>query len=387
MKKLLALLLAIMVILSFSACSPSSNSGKTATKGDIKIGDLQDITGATSALGKMIQDGAQWAVDDINSNGGINGRKIKLITYDTKGQVQEAINDFNLLCTSDKVSAIIGPPVANIGIAIAPISQKYTVPVLQFALDTRANLQTNGKPYKNMFLLQPSADQQGAIMATYAAKEKGYKRFGIIYNQSNAYSVSLVAAFKKTAAKLDGVTIAAEVPYQATDKDFKTMLGKLTSAHVDAIYAPNYIQELVLITQQARAIGFNGPMIFGLDACPPFASLTGPEANGVIYIDNIKDSEPAIQSIVSAFKTKTGNNATNKFFLGDDVMNILAQTIKKVGDDPTAVQKSIENLSGYKGYTGTITMDPSNHETKGLSMYIDEVVNQKPSTIKSYSVD
>jgi len=386
MKKILALSLAIMIILSFSACS-TSNSSKTATKSDIKIGDLQDITGATSALGKMVQAGAQWAVDGINSKGGINGRKIKLITYDTKGQVQEAINDFNLLCSSDKVSAIIGPPIANIDIAIAPISDKYNVPVLQFALDTRANLKADGKPYKNMFLLQPSADQQGAIMATYAAKEKGYKKFGIIYNQSNAYSISLVAAFKKTAADLPGVSIAAEVPYQATDKDFKTMLGKLTAAHVDAIFAPNYIQELTLITQQAREIGYNGPLICGLDAAPPFASVCGPESNGIVYIDNIEDSDPAIQTIMSDFKQKTGNDATDKFFLGDDVMNIIAQTIKNVGDDPAAVQKAIESLNGYKGYTGTITMNPDNHETKGLSMFIDEIVNQQPQTIKKYSVD
>jgi len=218
------------------------------------------------------------------------------------------------MATTDKVSAVIGPPVANIAIAIAPISEQYNVPVLHFAIDDRASLKDDGAPYKNMFLFQPSAKQQGAIMAKYAVEEQGLKKFGIIYNQSNAYSVSLLEPFKKTAESL-GAEIVAEVPYQPNDKDFKTMLNKIVSAGVDAIYAPNYTQELILIVQQARAIGFEGRLICGLDACPPFPELCGPEANGVIYINNITESEPQIQGIIKAYKEKTGNDATNKFFL------------------------------------------------------------------------
>lgn len=405
MKRLSAALLAILAIFSFSACNSTSSSGPVSSgsegasstsssspssnsKGDILIGDIQDLTGTTSALGKMVEEGAQWAVDEINSKGGVDGRNVRLITYDTKGQVQAAINSFNYLVTSDQVSAIIGPPVSNIDIALAPISEKYNVPILQFAGDARAVVKDDGQPYKNMFLLQPSSEQEGYIMAAFGATTRGYKKFGVIYNQSNAYSVSLVQAFQNALKKINnGATIVETVPYQQNDKDFKTMLGKLTAADVDAIYAPNYIQELVLIAQQARAIGYNGPLICGLDANPPFASLAGPEANGVIYINNVDDGNSTIQSMVAAYKQKTGNDATVKFFLGYDAMNILADTIKKVGDDPAAIQKAISNLSGFEGTTGTISIDPSTHQTTGLSMYVDEVTDQKPKVITSFKED
>jgi ABC-type branched-chain amino acid transport systems, periplasmic component len=385
MKRWLAGLLTAIMVLSLTACGTSKSSGSSDP--EIKIGVLQDITGTTSTLGKMIQAGAQYAADDINAKGGINGKKIKLITYDTKADVQQAITNFTRMCTTDKVSAIIGPPVANIGIAIAPISEKYNVPVLGFAIDDRATIKTDNTPYKNMFLFQPSANQQGAIMASFGAKEKGFKKFGIIYNQSNSYSLSLVDAFKKTIGSIGGASVDAEVKYQSSDKDFKTLISKLKDAGVDCIFAPNYTQELVLITQQARAIGFNGPIIAGLDAAPPFATLTGPESNKVIYINNITEADPKIQEITAAYKKASGNDATNKFFLGYDVMNIIAQTVKSAGTDPAAIQKAVEKLTNYQGLTGNITIDPKTHQTKGLEMVMFEISNQQPKEIKRYSAD
>jgi len=360
-------------------------AGAATTQGEVLVGCLQDVTGPTSTMGKMIKEGAQWAVDEINKSGGIKGRQVKLIVYDTRGDVQEAINAFKRLCTTDKVSAIIGPPVANIGIAIAPISEQYKVPVLGFAIDNRATIKPDGHPYKNMFLFQPSSDQQGAIMANFAARERKYKTFGIFYNQGNAYSVSLVASFKDALKDLPGTNVAIEVPYQPNDKDYKTMLSKIKAANVDAIYAPNYTQELILTCQQARAIGFNGPLICGLDACPPFASLCGPEADGVIYINNITESDPQIQGITKSYLDKTGNTATNKFFLGYDVMKIIAKTVDTVGDDPEAVQKAVENLSGYAGLTGTITINPATHQTVGLEMIMHEIKNGQPVVLKRYT--
>lgn len=396
MKKFLAILLAVLMIFSIAACgstepegedpSETPSEGETASEGDVVIGVLQDITGVTSTLGKMVEEGAKWAADEINAAGGINGRQIKVVTYDTKADVQEAINAFNRMCTTDKVSAIIGPPVANIAIAIAPISEQHNVPVLQFAIDDRATIKDDGTPYKNMFLFQPSAKQQGAIMANFAIQEQGLKKFGIIYNQSNAYSVSLIDPFKAAAEEL-GAEIVAEVPYQPNDKDFKTMLSKLVSAGAEAIYAPNYTQELILIVQQARAIGFDGRLICGLDACPPFPELCGPEADGVIYINNITETEPQIQDIIKNYKEKTGNDATNKFFLGYDVMKIIAKTIEEVGDDPVAIRDAVKNLTGFEGLTGNITIDPNTHQTKGLEMVMHEIQNQAPVMLKRYAAE
>ena len=104
------------------------------------------------------------------------------------------MNAYITAVTVDKVALIVGPPVANIANAIKETSEDYDVPVMGFALDPNCQLKEDGTPYKNMFCFQPSATTQGEIMAAFAVKN-GLKTFGVLYNQENSYSLSLLAPF------------------------------------------------------------------------------------------------------------------------------------------------------------------------------------------------
>src|SRR5665648_275279 len=124
MKKLVSFMLAAAMMITMSACAGSGSSTTATTAGgtsattavslttnaaageEVVIGCLQDITGPTSTLGKMVEVGAKWAIDEINANGTLKGKTIKMITYDTRGDVNEAINAFTRACTTDKVCAI-----------------------------------------------------------------------------------------------------------------------------------------------------------------------------------------------------------------------------------------------------------------------------------------
>ncbi len=397
MKRIVIVLLSVFLILSMVACTAPAAAptaapaevkpaeAQPAPAGEIIVGCLQDISGPTSTLGKMVEAGAKWAFDEINAKGGVNGQMIKMITYDTKADVNEAINAFTRAVTTDKVSVVIGPPVANIALAIAPISEQYNVPVVGFSVDLKSQVKPDGTPYKNMFAFQPNAIQMGEIMATYAVKENGFMKFGVIYNQGNAYSTSLLAPFVDTVKAL-GAEVVEPVPYAATDKDFKTLLGKILSENVDAIYMPNYTQELILITQQARALGFQGALIAGLDANPPFNTLLGEPADGIYFINNLDPAEPKNAELIKAVKEKTGIDATNKFFLGYDLGNVLAKIMGEVGTDPTKIRDAVENLKDYPGYTGNITIDPMTHTPTGLEMVMFTYKGSDPVLLQRYSV-
>lgn len=400
MKNLLKIMLVLSLAFALVACSadPGTDApvnqgtdqpqgGSSSTGEDtIVIGLLQDITGKTATLGKMVEAGTRYAVDEINAAGGIDGKKIEIITRDTTGDVTVAVNAFELLATQDKVNAIIGPPVANIGLAIAPISEQYDVPVLGFAIDPATLQKEDGSTYKNMFLFQPSDQQQGSIMAKYAVEEIGAKNIGVIYRNDNAYSVGISGAFIDYIGGTDA-EIAEVVQYTANDTDFSTMLMKLMSSKADIIFAPNYTQELITITQQARAIGYTGPMIMGLDAAPPFASLAGAASDGVVYINNITESDEKIAAIMADYKAASNVDATNKFFLGYDVVNIIAQTVEEVGSDPVAIRDAVENLVGFEGLTGVISIDPNTHQPYGLEVYVHEIQNGESVMIEKYSAD
>ena len=407
MKKTMAITIAGLLTVSLVACGSSQSTttvtttaanaassgtettkGEETTDGEILIGCLQDITGATSSLGQMVQAGAQWAVDEINENGGVNGKKLVMNTYDTKADVTEAINAYTKAVTSDKVSIIVGPPVANIALAIKETSEQYDVPVMGLAMDPSAQLKADGTPYKNMFCFQPNAIQQGTIMAKYAMKN-GFQTFGVIYNESNAYSLSLKDPFITTITE-NGCTVdeKQQVAYNANDTDFKTLLAPIVNADVDAIYAPNYTKDLVNIVTAARALGYEGAIICGLDACPPFNTMLGGSSDGVYCINNVDDTEPELQKMIADVKEKTGVEATNKFFLGYDIVKIAAKSLEETGtEDPAALRTAIENVKDYEGLTGTISIDPKTHMTTGLEMVMFTYEGTTPKMLERFSAD
>ena len=377
MKKLLSMLLVLAMAMGMVGTA-------TAAEGPIVIGALQDITGATSSLGNMVYQGALWAANEINANGGVNGRQIELKVYDTTGSVDEAITALIKAITEDNVSAIIGPPVANIAHAIKEITEAYDVPVLGFAVDTATVVKEDGTPYKNMFLFQPSADQQANIMASNAM-EQGLKNFAILYNEANAYSVSLLPEFKATVTG-NGGTITDELAYNASDRDFKTLLTKIIANNPDGIYVPNYTADLTLIAQEANALGYKGKLVCGLDACPPFNTTVGlTDLANIMFINNVDDTEKAMADLIVEVKEKVGIDATNKFFLGYDVMNILAGIVGEVGDKPADVAAAVCKVAGYQGLTGNITINPDTHMTEGLEMVMFTYEGITPVMLKRYA--
>ncbi|MEA4911586.1 MAG: ABC transporter substrate-binding protein [Oscillospiraceae bacterium] len=394
MKKVLALILVLVLAFSFAACKAEETPAEgeqTESADPIIIGSIQDISSETSVMGLMIAQGIRWQVQTINDAGGINGRQIKLVEYDSKANVDESINAYNRLVSEGAV-AVIGPHQANIGIALAPISQETKVPIICMGMDNRVTRQGEtgtGDPWSYMFLMQPSCDLQGALMAKFAINDLGYKKFGVLYRSDNSYSYSLYYAFEAY-CKANGAEIVAVESFQSGDTDFKTMLSKLIASDMEALFCPNYTGELVAITQQARGLGYDGVMINGLDSAPPFNTLCGAEADNVYFISNIRLDDPDVVAVVDAFRAATGNdepNQINKFCVGYDMIGALASLIAAGATDTESIRTGMENLTGYEGLTGVITLDPTTHQPSGLEMIMHKIENGENVPIKAYTAD
>ncbi len=362
-------LLAIVVLTVLGVVMIGCNSGPGAAT-EIVIGNLQDLSGPTSVWGNAVTRGADLAAAKINAGGGINGKKIKLVTLDTKGDVQEAIKAFNRLADQEKAVAVIGPPISNIGIGLAPVADAKKVAFVGSFADPRAMIGEDGKTHPSMFLVQPSTVQYGQLMAAYAVDKMNVKKIGILYDQSNAYAVSLVGPFKKY-AEAAGAKIVAEEVYIKTDRDFKTQLSKIKAAKPDVVFAPNYIQGLVITAKQAKELGMKMPFFGALDYAAPFASLVNdPDAaNNIYFANNYSDSEPQLKDVREAYKAKYNENPINKVYLGYDKMLIVAEAVKK-GGEPSAekILAGMNQIKDLQGTTGVITISPQDHMPVGLSM-------------------
>ncbi|MFT4173329.1 MAG: ABC transporter substrate-binding protein [Rhodocyclaceae bacterium] len=357
-----------------------------ASAAEIVIGNLQDLSGPTSVLGNAVTRGAELAVERINAAGGHKGDKIKLVTVDTKGNVQEAIKAFTRLVDHEKAVTVIGPPVSNIGLAIAPIANQKKVSVVGSFIDPRVTVQENGEPQPSMFLIQPTSTQYAEIIASYANEKLGFKKFAVLYDQSNAFAVSMLKPFKDYIEKR-GAKVVAEEMYTKSDKDYRAQLNKIKASGADVLYIPNYTQDLVITVKQAKQIGLKVPMVSGLDAAPPFASLVGdPEAaNNIYFANNFSDKEPQLTEVREAYRAKFKEDPINKAYLGYDTITTVLKAADLGGGASSAqIIAGLSKVKDVQGTTGVITLSPKTHQPVGLSMVMYKIENGAYQEIGRY---
>jgi branched-chain amino acid transport system substrate-binding protein len=363
----LVLAAAVAAMTGFAGCGKSSN--------EVVIGNLQDLSGPTSVLGNAVTRGAELSVEKINAAGGIDGKKIKLVTLDTKGDVQEAIKAYSRLVDKEGAVVVIGPPVSNIGLALAPIANSKKVAIIGSFIDPRVTIAPDGKAQPAMFLIQPSSVQYAEIMAGYAVDKLKLKKFGILYDQSNAFAVSLIGPFKAYAKEL-GATVVAEEVYAKGDKDFKTQLSKIKKSGADALYVPNYTQDLVITVKQKKQVGLDIPAVGGLDFAPPFGKLVSDpdSASNCYFANNFSDSEPQLAEVKKAYVEKFKEEPINKAFLGYDTVLIIQEAVKKGGKASSEdILKGLDNIKDLQCTTGVITISPATHQPVGLSMVMFKI--------------
>ena len=205
---------------SASAPSPSASApaeGTPSASGDtIKVGLLANTTGDAAQYGLAVRNGAMLYIDQLNANGGINGKQIEVIEYDDKGDQTEAATAFNRL-VDDGVTAVIGSVLTAPSIAVADLSYEINMPQITASAtaagvtmldpeDPSSEIRTN--VFRSCFI-DPF---QGEKMAEYASEKLGAATAAVIFETGNDYSEGLRDAFVSKCAEL-GITVTSEQAY------------------------------------------------------------------------------------------------------------------------------------------------------------------------------
>lgn len=392
-KNMVALVLVFVLALTLVGCGPNSSSGgnpsdnevkenddnsgkQSASSGDeIIIGSIQDLSGNMAVAGKQTKWGSEYAVNQINANGGINGKKLKIVTYDCKSDPNEGINAYNRL-VKEGVVAIVGPALSNIGIPIASVAEEKKVAFVGQFMDERATVnEKTGEVWKYMFLAEPSCGQQAEIMAGYAVDKLGIKTVGVMFDSSNAYSTTHAEPFKKYMED-NGVDVVAYESFGKDAKDYRAQLSKIIAKKPDAIFIPNYVQTNALAYKQARQLGYNGVIIGNNTYTPPFSELVGGTKidENLVFLFNLDMHGDNAKFITEAYKDEHNNEepAFNIAFGYDDVM-IIANALSKAEDvtDPVEVARAIEEeTKEVQTASGKITLSKENHRPIGMGAYV-----------------
>ncbi|WP_243136666.1 ABC transporter substrate-binding protein [Acetobacterium paludosum] len=351
-KKVVSVLLAVLFcasIFTFAGCS-SSGSGKDT----IKIGFIGPLSGDAAIYGTSAKAGADLAVKEINAAGGINGKNIELIAYDSKGDQTEAINAYNRLRDQDQVVAVIGGVLSGETLAMKDIMVQDNMPVLSptaTAVDVTANA-------PNIFRACFLDDYQGVAAANFSTSNLSAKTAAVMICKGNPYSEGVSAAFEG-AFTANGGTIADEESYSASDKDYSAQLTKIKELNPDVVFVPDYVQIVGPILQKAKEMGITAKFI-GADGWDGVQTEYADAAQGNYFTNHYAADSPSetVQNFIKAYKAANSNKDPNSFAaLGYDAVHTMAEAIKSAGSTDSKAIITALNNTNYTGVTGTLKFD------------------------------
>jgi branched-chain amino acid transport system substrate-binding protein len=233
-------------------------------KGPIKIGITLPLTGADAEDALLIKNGAMMAIDEANAKGGIDGRKIDVVVYDsgtaTAGQYDpaQAATNTKKLVSDPAVVANVGPQMSGEGKAMTPILSEADLATITPSSTnpdiTSPAFAAQFKPKgKAIYFRTVTTDAfQGPNMANFFAQTLHVKTVYVL-DDSGAYGVGIADAFQKQAEK-DGIKVMGRDQLNPKEADYTTILTKIKAMNPDALYYGGVAQAGVKLAKQAYDI-------------------------------------------------------------------------------------------------------------------------------------
>ena len=341
MRRLISLLAA--VALTATACNGSS--GDSA----IKIGFIESLTGNYAPLGGEAKKTVELAVEQINTAGGIAGRKLKLITLDDRTAPDQGVLHFNKL-RSEKVTAILGSTFSNVGLAVEPLAEREKIPYISLA---PADEQV--KPVRKYTFVVPAISSTYAEAMLQYLKAHAVTKVAVAYDTKSAYSKAGFAGMQRLAPKY-GVQLVRSEPYETTATDFSPVFTHVRGSGAQAMVAWASGAPGVTLAKQYPTAGLGIPLYMtASQASKLWLAPVGKAGEGVYvqsaigvvgaYLPDGKLKQ-AIQEMSGPFVKKYGYEPPQFAQDGYSGVKLLAAAIQKAGGtDQEKIRDALETLT------------------------------------------
>jgi branched-chain amino acid transport system substrate-binding protein len=356
-----------VILSAFLLASCEKKSESASDSAEIVIGQVASLTGDTATFGVSADEGVRLALDEINQNGVLGGRKIKLVTEDDRSLGDEAKTAVDKLVSKDHVVAIIGEIASSRSIAMAPVCEDAKIPMLSPGSTNPKVTQGFQYVFRNCFI-DPF---QGEAMARFALEDLKLKKFAFLYPINSDYGVGLRQYVNDYLTKAGGEVVASESYTEKTDSDFKAQLTKIKAANPDAIFVTGYYTEAGLIARQAKQLGITCPLIGG-DGWDSEQTLKigGDAVNGCFFSNHYSPDEkrPEVQAFVEGYKKKYQGKVPDAMaILGYDAMKIMADAIHRAGStDGDKIRDALATTRDFPGASGITTIDEQHNAKKAI---------------------
>ena len=319
--------------------------------------------------------GAEMAVTEINQRGGLLGTPVELIGHINKEAGPEvSVQIAEQLIVEEKIIALIGPNRSSHAVMVGPIAQQYGIPMITTTA-TNPNV-TNAGDF--VFMASFTDSFQGAVMAQFAKSDLGISSAAIITRSGDLYTEGISEFFALNFSKFGGEIVAHEF-YEEDTSDFTAQLTNIVAAKPDVLFTSGFVQDIALITQQARTLRLQNadgePTIFlGADAWDSELLFDNEDAEieGSFFSGHFSSDtdEPNAQAFVNTYASIYESTPTGGVAVSYDAVKLLFEAVERAGSlDPEEIRQQLAATENYIGATRVASYDENRHPTKSAVIF------------------
>lgn len=389
-RKIYSIMIVMLLVLSLGmiGCTPKpeqDNASEPAVAEVVKVGWIGSLTGDQAVWGQCELNTVKMMFEEMNAKGGLLGKQVEVIGYDTRGDAAEAVNAVRRLTSQDKVIAIIGPNASGQAIAISSVLEEMKVPDIATVATNPKVTVVDGKVKPFNFRVCFIDPYQGAVAAGYAVDVLNLKKAAVLYDVADDYSQGLTEFFEKTFVEKGGEIVVKEA-FKSGDVDFRPQLSKIKEANPEIIFMPYFFKEVALSANQARELGINA-VLMGGDGWPSdvLIEMAKDAIEGSYIVNHLDFNDPEVQGFKDGYKSKYNSAVELNGYMAYDAVKLLeAAVIKANSVDSIAIRDALETTS-VQGITGQISISKDSHNPEGKDAAIIKMVNGEYVFQQKYS--
>lgn len=371
------------------AAGASAQAQQGVTKDQILVGTIQDLSGPLAGFGKAVRQGMQLRIDEIDEQGGIHGRKLKLITEDSGYDPKRAVLAAQKLVNQDKVFIVAG----HIGTAqnVAAMPVLFEKNIVNFMPVTAAREMYEPLNRLKFAFTVPYYDQVRTWLPKLA-QQKNAKKVCAIY-QDDEFGLEVLRG-AEAGLKTINQQLVEKTTYKRGATDFSSQVAKMKAADCDLVVLGTIIRETIGTIAAARKTGFN-PVFFGSQAAYTELihrlggkAMDGLYATMTVQVPYLDEASQPLRFWATKYKTKFNDDPTVFSVYGYAILDTFAKAAAQAGPNLTTDSfiKAMESINFPTDIFGSPPMSFSATKRLGSdASRLSQIVDGKWQVVGDYA--
>ena len=393
MRQISAFIVVALVAVGLAACGSGTGGGggdsSSSDSGPITLGFAVGETGFMQPFDLPARTAAEFAVEDINAEGGPEGRELKIASADTKSK-PELSGDAATKVISDGAEVVVTSCDFDQGSPAAVVAQEQGLLAFSTCAASTGFGPTGIGPLA--FTMATAAGAEGATMAEWGFEKKDVKSAYVLVDDTLEFTKQSAYGFSTRFEELGG-KLLGEDTFKQEDQSVASQINKIKglSEVPDAIYLTSYMPGEASVIKQMRAAGLDMPILAEEDVDGDYWKEAVPDVSDVYYATYASiygdDPDPAVNEMVERYQEKEGKlPETSAFLTGYALVQAVATAVEGTGGstDGTELQEQLETFD-EEPLLLTTTFNDKYHITLNRKLRVMQIQDGKTSFVEEWT--